>query len=170
MIFGAANIVKNSDVEKYLYSGYGIVFYGKGEWNCDKDYARNVITFCIDNTSSCHADNRKNNFLISGEGDTFGIDESFGALAKKLSINFRKANTKFCLSLHYNANNIYLLVDGKRIFKFKADNKNVSFPIKFCFRSISLIDLVLLSLEKYLQMGICMIFHSITILLVNLIC
>ena len=61
-MFGASNIVKNSDVGKYLYSGYGIVFDGKGEWNFDNDYARNVIIFGIDNTSSSHADNLKNNF------------------------------------------------------------------------------------------------------------
>ena len=30
-IFGAGNIVKNSDEEKYVYSGYGIAFDGKGE-------------------------------------------------------------------------------------------------------------------------------------------
>ena len=82
-MFGASNIVKNSDVGKYLYSGYGIVFDGKGEWNFDNDYARNVIIFGIDNTSSSHADNLKNNFLISGEGDTAGINESFGAPEKK---------------------------------------------------------------------------------------
>ena len=34
------------------------------------------------------------------------------------------ANTKFYLSLHYNADNIYLIVNGKEIFKFKAGNKN----------------------------------------------
>ena len=55
----------------------------------------------------------------------------------KISINFSKANTKFCLSLHYNADKIYLLVNGKEIFKFKAGNKNVNFPTQFCLGSIS---------------------------------
>ena len=32
-LFGATNIVKGSDNEKYLYSGCGIVFGGKGEWS-----------------------------------------------------------------------------------------------------------------------------------------
>ena len=41
---------------------------------------------------------------------------------KKFSINFSKTNTKVCLSLHYDAD-IYLFVNGKEIFKFKADNK-----------------------------------------------
>ena len=35
------------------------------------------------------------------------------------------------MSLHYNANNSYLLVNRKEIFKFKADNKNINFPTQF---------------------------------------
>ena len=41
------------------------------------------------------------------------------------------------MSLHYNADNSYLFVNGKEIFKFKADNKNVNFPSRFCLGSIS---------------------------------
>ena len=67
----------------------------------------------MDNSSSSHSDNRKNNFLILGEGPTYGINESFGSLEKKFSINFTKASTKFCFSLHYNVDNSYLLVNGK---------------------------------------------------------
>ena len=65
-LFGATDILKNSDKEKYLYSG------------------------------------------------------SFGSPKKKFNINFTKTNTKFCLHLHYNADNSYLFVDGKEIFKFKS--------------------------------------------------
>ena len=56
---------------------------------------------------------------------------------QRKSINFCKANTKFCLSFHYSADNSYLFVNGKEIFKFKADNKNVKFLTQFCLRSIS---------------------------------
>ena len=72
-----------------------------------------------------------------GEGYTFGINGSFGAPEKRFSINFCKANTKFCLSLHYNAYNSYLFVIRKEIFKFEADNKNVNFPTQFCLGNIS---------------------------------
>ena len=41
------------------------------------------------------------------------------------------------MSFHYNADNSYLFVNGKEIFKFKTDNKNVSFPIQFCLGGIS---------------------------------
>ena len=49
--------------------------------------------------------------------DTFGINGGFGALEKILSINFSKGKTKFCLSLHYNDDNSYLFVNGKKIYK-----------------------------------------------------
>ena len=71
------------------------------------------------------------------DGPTFGIYGSFGSPEKKFSVNFSTANTKFCLSLHYNADNSYLFVNGKEIFKFKADNKNANFATEFCLRSIS---------------------------------
>ena len=131
-LFGATSIVKNSDKENYVCCGYGITFNSRDCWSFDNDNARNVIIFGVDNSSSSHVDNRKNNFLMLGLGPTFRINGSFGLSEKKISINFTGATTKFCSSLHYNADNSYLFVNGKEIFKFKADNKNVSFPTR-CF-------------------------------------
>ena len=74
------------------------------------------------------------NFLILGEGPTYGINGCFGAPD---FTNFTKVNTKFCLSLHYNADNSYLFVNGMEIFKFKADSKNVNIPTQYCLGSIS---------------------------------
>ena len=65
-----------------------------------------------------------------GEGTTFRINGRF-------SINFSKENSKFCLILHYNADNSYFFVNGKEIFKFKADNKNVDFATQFFLGIIS---------------------------------
>ena len=73
-----------------------------------------------------HFDNRRNNFLVQGEGSTFGINGSFGSPEKKFSINFSKASTKFCLSLPDSS---YLFVNERGIFKLKAENENVNFPI-----------------------------------------
>ena len=87
--------------------------------------------------SSPHADNLKNDFRILEEGDAFGFNGSSGAPEKKISINFSKANTKLWLNLHCNAHNSYLFVNGREIFKFNADNKNVNFPIQFCLESVS---------------------------------
>ena len=43
-------MVKNNDKEKYLYSGYGIAFDGKGEWSFGNDSARNIIIFGVDSS------------------------------------------------------------------------------------------------------------------------
>ena len=79
-LFGATNIlVTKSDKEKQVYIGYGIAFDGKCDSSFGNDYARNVIIVGVDNSSSSQADNLKNNFLVLGEGYTFGINRSFGA-------------------------------------------------------------------------------------------
>ena len=80
-----------------------------------------------------------NNFLIIlVEGPTSDINGSFGSPKKKFSINFAETITKFCLYLHYNHVNSYLLfATGKEIYKINTDNKNVDFPTQFCLGRIS---------------------------------
>ena len=51
-LFGLTNIVKVKGKEKYVYSGYRISFDGKSSWNLNNEYARNVIIFGVDNSSS----------------------------------------------------------------------------------------------------------------------
>ena len=82
-LFEATNIVKNSDKEKYVYSGYGITFDSASSWSFDNNFARNVISFGVDNSSSFHSGNRKNNFLILGECPTYGNNGSLGSPGKK---------------------------------------------------------------------------------------
>ena len=98
-LFGATNIVKNSGKEKYVYNGYGIAFDSAGSWSFNKDFARDVRMFCVYNSSLSL---RKNNFLILGEGPTYGINGSFAAPEKIIYINFNKVNPKFCLSLSFS--------------------------------------------------------------------
>ena len=62
-----------------VFSSYAIAFDEKGECSFDNNTAGNVKIFDVDNSSSSHADNLKNNFLVLGEGDAFGINGSFGA-------------------------------------------------------------------------------------------
>ena len=99
-----------------MYSGCGMRFGGAGSWSFDNDTARNVLIFGVDNRSSSYVENRKNNFLVLGEGPTFRINGSFVSPEKNVSINFSKANTKLCLSLHYNADNIYLFANRNNTF------------------------------------------------------
>ena len=85
-LFGAPIIVKDSDKEKYVYSGYRITFDSSGSWRFDNDFARNVLSFGVDNSSSCHSDSRSNNFLILGEGPTYSINGRFGSPEKQLTL------------------------------------------------------------------------------------
>ena len=81
----APSIPKNSDKEKYMYSAYRLTFYDEDSWGFDDDTSRNVITFGVENSSSSHADNHKNIFLLLGEGLAFGINWRFGSPEKKVS-------------------------------------------------------------------------------------
>ena len=62
-LFGAIKYVRNS---KVTYNGRGIPFDGADSWNFINDFARNVVIFGVDNSSSSHIDNSKNNFLALG--------------------------------------------------------------------------------------------------------
>ena len=100
---------------------------------------KECCNFCVDNSSSSHTDNHNNNnFLVLCKGPTYVINRSFSSPQKKFSINFSKARTKFCLSLHHNGDNSYLFVNEKEMFKFKANNKYANLTTQFCLGSISI--------------------------------
>ena len=111
-----------------MYSGYRIAFDTAGSWSFGYDFARNVVIFGVDHSSSSHTDNRKNNFLVLDDGPTVDINGKVGTAEGNFSIDFSKAKAEFCLSLNYKGDNSYLFVNGKEIYKLKADNKNDNFP------------------------------------------
>ena len=119
-----------------MYSGCELTFDSLDSWSFNIDTAGNVIIFGADNSSWSPADNRKNSFLVLGEGPTLGIKGSFYSSWKTCSKVFRKANTNFSSCLHYNTDNSYFFY-GKEIFKFKVNNKNIYFPTHFYLESIS---------------------------------
>ena len=49
-------------------------------WSFDSDFARNVVIVCVDNSSSSHTNNLKDNFSVLGEGPTQGINDSTGSV------------------------------------------------------------------------------------------
>ena len=120
-MFGATNIVKNSDKENYVYSGYRIAFEVKGSWNFDNYFSRSVAT-----SSSPHTDNQKNYFLLSLR-DTFGIDESFGAPGNSLVLILIKQIWNFSWVCNTMVITVICLLTGNKIYKFKAIIKNVNF-------------------------------------------
>ena len=94
-LFGATNLLKNNDKEKWVYSGYGITFDAAGSWNFCYFLVRNVVILVVGNSSSSHAGNDKNNFLALGESPTYSINGSFVLPEKIYGINFNKSNIKF---------------------------------------------------------------------------
>ena len=95
-MFAATSIVRNSDKEKYVYSGHEITFDSVRSWSFDNDTTRNVIIFGVDNSPPSYADNRKNNFSVLIEGPTFGVNGRCASPEKKFTINFSNVNTKLC--------------------------------------------------------------------------
>ena len=140
-----------------MYSGFGIAFDGKNEWSFGDGYRKNVVTFGVDNSASSHADNLKNIFLMFGEGDTFDINGSFDALEKMFSINFSKKKPRsFAWVYIITLKIVICLLMEKKSLSLKPTIAMLTFQLSF-FLEAYFMDLVLLSLEKYLWMEMCMI-------------
>ena len=135
-LFGAVRLTKNSAINKYQYSSYGIGFDRKSSFSFPVGgFYQNVIIFGVHMSTSVHVDNNKKYILILWKGPTQGLEHTLTA-EKMYSINFTEKNKKFCLSLHYNGANSYLFVNGTEIYKFKAkDSEIVATPL--CLGNIS---------------------------------
>ena len=114
-----------------MSSSYGIAFDGKGKWIFGNDSAMNLIIFGVDNSSSSHTNNCNKIFLILGEVPIFGTNRSFSSRKKNFNINFSKEKTKLCLSLHYNGDNSYLLVNGKKPLSLRPIMETPTFQLGF---------------------------------------
>ena len=64
-----------------------------GEWG------KNVVIFCLDNSLSVHADNRKKDLLILGEGTTDGLDDTTITAEPEYSVNTSNNRNKVFLCL-----------------------------------------------------------------------
>ena len=89
-LFGAVTLTKNTDdIDKYVYSGYGIGFDRKSSFSFScGEFGQNVVNFGVDMSFYAHVDNRKKNILIFGKGPTQGLEHTLAA-GKMYSINFR---------------------------------------------------------------------------------
>ena len=125
-LFRAVSLTKHVDIDQYKYSGYGNGFDRKGEFSFGSNgIGRNVIIFGADMSSSVHANNRTKNILVLGKDFIQGLGKIIIYAEKFYSISFTKANTEFCLSLHYNGANSYLFVNSTEIHKFKAKDSEI---------------------------------------------
>ena len=94
-MFGKVKLVRNSIKSKFTYNGREIAFDGESEWSFGIDYARNVVIFGVDNSSSSPTDNRKNSFLVLGEGPTFDINRSNDTAEEDLALTLVKQTQNF---------------------------------------------------------------------------
>ena len=96
-MFGAVRLTKNTDIDKYGYSGYGIGFDRKSSFSFPGGgFGQNVIISGVDMSSSSHVDNKKKDILILGKGPTQGLKHTLAA-EKMYSINFTVKTNKLCL-------------------------------------------------------------------------
>ena len=112
-LFGAVNLTKNADIDKYKYSGYGIGF-GRGNVSpVGNRFGRNVIISGADMSLSVQVDNNKGkDILILGRDPMQGQGEHSLTAEKMYSVNFTDHREKDCLILQYNGTNSSLFVNG----------------------------------------------------------
>ena len=124
-LFGAVSLAKDADIDKYEYSVYGIEFDGHGSFSFPgAGLGRNVIIFGAGMSSSTKIDNERKDILILGKGPTQGLEHTL-------------STEKMCLSLHYNKENSYLLVNDTEIIKFKSKISEIKFSRPLYLGNIS---------------------------------
>ena len=137
-LFGGVKITKDAtDTSKHKYEGYGICFdeggtFSKGGIN----NGRNVLIFGVHENSLVHANNKANNIYVMADLFVQGINDTTLYAEKIYSQNFTAANKKFVLSSHYNGDDSYLFVNGKRELKFKTKDDQIVKEI-LCLGNIS---------------------------------
>ena len=98
-MFGAVTLTKNTDIDKYKYSGYGIGFDWRSSFSFPSGgFGQNVLIFGADMSSSIHIDNKKKDILVLGKGPTQGLKHNLTA-EKMYSINFTVARKKVLFEL-----------------------------------------------------------------------
>ena len=114
-MFGAVKLTKNTDFNKYKYSGYGIGFDAPRSFSLSdgSGFGKNVIIFDVDIPNL-------------GKGPTQKLDDTTMTAEKEYAINFSEQQKKHCLSLHYNGVNSYLFVNRVEIYKFKAKYSEIN--------------------------------------------
>ena len=94
-MFGTVKITKNSDIDNYKYSGYGIGFDRKGNFSFDNGFSLSAIIFGVDMSSAVHANNRTKNILILDEGIIQGLDSIILTAEKKIQLILLRLRRNF---------------------------------------------------------------------------
>ena len=82
-MLGTVRLIKKADIDRYKHTGYGIGFDRRGPFALANGFGKYVIIFGVDVSSSVHADNKKKDILILGEGPTQELDDTTLTVEKK---------------------------------------------------------------------------------------
>ena len=88
--------LKNVDIDKYKYSGYGIGFDREGKFSVRNEFVRNCIIFGVDVSSFVRVGNKKKDILILGEGPKLELDDITLIAEKNIQLILLKI-TKNCV-------------------------------------------------------------------------
>ena len=126
-LFGSIKVTKNSNLDKYKYTGYGIGYGSHSEFFfTDGSFGKNFIIFGAHVSSSVHVDNKGKYILILLEGPTQGLDGTTFTAKAKYPIGFTQSGKRFVLSLHYNGRNRFVFVNATKAYQFKAKNSEIT--------------------------------------------
>ena len=82
-LFATVTLTKNSDIDKYGYSGYGIGFDGRSSFSFPGgEFGKNLLIFGVDMSSSAQIDNKKKDILVLRKGPTQGLELTLTAKKK----------------------------------------------------------------------------------------
>ena len=125
-LFGSVKLTKNTDPDKYKYTGYGIGCDSRSEFLfTDGSHRENVIIFGANMSSNVHVDNIGKDILVLGKGPTQGLDDTTLTAEPKYPINFTQSGKRFVLSPYYNGSNSFLFVNAKKVYQFKVKNSEI---------------------------------------------
>ena len=100
-LFGAITLTKNTDVDKYKYSGYGIGFDRRLSFSFPSGrFHQNVLIFGVDMSSSVQIDNKKKYILAFGKGPTQRLEHTLTTekmYSNNFTVTYKKILFKFTL-------------------------------------------------------------------------
>ena len=112
-LFDAVTLIKNADIYKYGYSGFGIVFDRRPSFSFPgSGFDQNVLIFGVDMSFSANIDEKRKDILVLRKGPTQGLENN------------------------YNGANSYSFVNDTEIYKFKAKDPEIA-AIPLCLGNIS---------------------------------
>ena len=123
--------------------------------------------FVADMSSSVDIKNKRKDILILGKGPTQGIENTALTAEAIYPINFAKPNKRFVLRLCYNRNNNVLLVNAKKVYKFKAIDSEIK-NYALCLGNFSK-EFTIINMKKTRLKGIVIFYLFILILLMLMV-